>query len=278
MANDATDPPKPAVRYSASPTPPAGARRKELLIDSRELPPEIAWFKALYIYSRRTVESLQSSVTQRERQYQSSPTWDGGTRSGSLEEKPKKNQWVEVYRKLQPLLSLHNLTPSAYLRMLFWLLRPGATAIPTPQQLPSPLYLEKVFKAMEDWTLELQSNFSGETQRAQRALQFELKANGAKTLSCAVYRVIITRTLGLSALFCYCMACTTVKATEAQGEEDPSRRQLVELLPQLLPHAAEEYSVCPKVYDAIWGDVIPADFRTAAVQLVQAAIKQCLPS
>jgi hypothetical protein len=93
MTTDTTNPAT-GVKFSETPMPSAGARRKETPVESGELPPEIAWFRATYIHERRVVEALQSPVTKKESEYRPAPSLDGQAMSASIEDKPKANAWV----------------------------------------------------------------------------------------------------------------------------------------------------------------------------------------
>lgn len=227
------------------------------------LPVEV--FKNTYIQERRVLERFRhgSSVAP----YRPAVSLDGGAVSESPEIKPRKNAWVEAYRKIK---ASQNFTdPVHYVRILFRILRGTSLAIPFVNQLATPLLLEMVNKHFTNRNRELRTEFLAESQRARTAILINQKGSG-HTLARAVYCAIVDPRLELSSLFKYCLAVSTSEFCRKQGIDDSNCKRLNQLAKQFEFLAALDYVTFADLYDQVWGSTIPENFRVAAKTLLEA--------
>ena len=69
------------------------------------------------------------------------------------------------------------------------------------------------------------------------------------SLSSRQRSVLLSRTVAMSALFRYCLACT---------------QKYVDIADKYYEAAVRQYVPCADCYDEIWGELIPAEFRATA--------------
>jgi hypothetical protein len=245
------------------------AKSRSLSVEA--MPPIIQEFRATYIYFRRQAEAMQASGGSR--RYVPAASLDGISKSQSIEDRPAKNEWIAMYNKLQAA-NVGDLTPTAYVRMLFYALRGSSVTIPDVRQLASQSLQELVLESSKEFCRDLKERFVSTEQRFRSAVSGIAYGQNA-SLPVAMYYAIMDPRTGLSSLFCYCSLHAVLKgATEAERRTEEYLR-LARLADQLVAEAADEYSLAPDTYDEVWGKVIPDGFRVTALQLTQKAVTSC---
>ncbi len=230
-----------------------------------ELPAEVQLFKDTYIQERRVLERFRqgSDVSV----YQPASSLDGKSKFDSVEERKTTNQWQAMYKKLR---QLQHLEPTNYVRILFYILRGSALAVPTLKQLASPKTIEMVLDGYQKIEDDLRWQFLAESQRIKTAIVISQKGDGYP-LSLAVYYALTDSRLELSPLFRYCIAASTCVRLLQSDKKDPHIKKLDKIAKQFEFLAAMDYTLFPRLYDAVLGKIIPADFCVAAADIVSAA-------
>jgi hypothetical protein len=221
-------------------------------------------FKNTYIQERRVLERFRGGPAVAV--YKPSPSLDGATVTESPEDKPRKNAWQQAYNKIK---ASQNFTdPVQYLRILFRVLRGSSLAIPFVNQLATPTLLEMVNNHFTNRNRELRVEFLAESQRARTAILIAQKGSG-QSLSRAVYSAIVDSRLELSALFKYCLAVSTSEHCEKHNIDNSSCKRLDDLAKQHEFLAALDYVTFSDLYDQVWGNTIPENFRVVAKKLLE---------
>lgn len=250
-------------QFSRQPTPGMTARPSHRL-GAGETDPLIEAFKQTYVLERRVLERFRFGDVPA---YQPSSRLDGKQLFDTPEEKPKDNQWVKAYTKIQ---ALQPMPPSQFLRLAFRVLRSSAFAIPTIIQLATPKWCQLVLEFAEASKLEVTQQFLSESQRAKSAIIRHQKGGG-HTLSLAVYYAIVDDRLELSPLFRYCLAMSSSKQIREVDKTDLYCDRLEKLGKRYEFLAAMDYTLFPDLYDRAWGNALPSGFRVAAFALLEAA-------
>ncbi len=172
--------------------------------------------------------------------------------------------------KFKAIQSKSGLEPSAYLRILFKVLRGSSIAVPTVNQLASSQMIDLVNDFLSDHVRDLRSQFVAESQRAQQAIRTYNQGAGY-SLGLSVYYAILDAKTGLSPLFKYCLA---VEMSKRKNQEDSVSGKLFDLAKEYKLLAAMDYTLFPEHYDEVWGEVIPEDFRVAACEMLNLAMER----
>jgi hypothetical protein len=258
----------PRRRFSRPPTIGAGSRAPTKKTNN-ELPTLVQKFKNTYVFERGVLERFRSGE---DVIYKPAPSLDGKSQWDTPEEKTNiVSVWENSYRKLDKVQDY--VDPSHYVRILFYVLRGSSIAIPTVAQLATPKMLELIGEFIQDRRLDIRQQFVSESQRAQSSIRIKQKGSGYP-LGLSVYYAIVDTRLGLSPLFCYCLAVETAKQLRAVGVEVENCEKLDRLAKQFELYAVMDYTLFPDDYDEVWGSVIPANFRVAACSLIEAVIEQ----
>ena len=251
-------------RFSKQPTVSSNSTAPVVSNNDSGLSPEVQLFKNTYVFERRVLEKYR---TGKEEKYKPSSSYDGVSKWNTPEVKKPKNAWEEKFKAVQ---SKSGLEPSAYLRILFKVLRGSSIAIPTVTQLASSQMVELVSDFLGDHFKDLRSQFVAESQRAQQAVRTYNQGAGY-SLGLSVYYAILDAKTGLSPLFKYCLATETSKRI---NQEDPVSGKLFDLAKEYELLAAMDYTLFPKQYDEVWGEVIPEGFRVAACKMLNLAMER----
>ena len=246
-------------KFSRAPRPGASARprlnRQFQVVDV---------FKNTYVQERRVLERFRGGPETAV--YRPSPSLDGGTVTESPEDKPRKNAWEQAYNKIR---ASQNFTdPIQYVRILFRVLRGSALSIPFVNQLATPTMLEMVNNQFINRNRELRVEFLSESQRAKTAILIAQKGSG-QSLARAVYSAIVDSRLELSALFKYCLAVSTSEHCKKRKIDNSSCIRLDQLAKQHEFLAALDYVTFSDLYDQVWGNTIPENFRVVAKKLLE---------
>jgi len=255
-------------RFSRPPTIGKGSRAPNRVVQG-ELPQEIRKFKDTYVFERQVLEQFRGVVKIK---YKPSITLDGKSRWDTPEERRKPvNVWNAVYRKLERTQNFAD--PCRYVRIIFYILRGSAVAVPTVHQLGSPKVMEMIAEFMVKRREEIRQQFVADSQRAKSSITINQKGAGYP-LGLSVYYAITDSRLGLSPLFRYCIASETIRQLEEGGSESENCERLKSLAKQFELYAAMDYTLFPDDYDQVWGSVIPSDFRVVACNLLEAVMRQ----
>jgi hypothetical protein len=222
-------------------------------------------FKQTYVFERSFLEQFRGG-----KKYRPSPSYDGKSKWDTPEEKPVQNAWGAMWAKVQ---KKSGRDPATYVRILFKLLRGTAVEIPTLTQLVSPKMLLLVEEYLLHRVRDVREQFVAEGQRAKTAITIGQRGAGYPA-ALAVYYAITDERNGLSPLFKYCLAVGTAKACWSADQDDPHCAKLDRLAREWEFYAAMDYSLFPDDYDEVWGSTIPASFRVAAENLINAAVTQ----
>jgi hypothetical protein len=234
-----------------------------------ELPREVQKFKYTYIFERRILEQFR---TGKPSSYKPSVSWDGESRWDSPEEnKPKSNTWKDTFNKLKKNPDISD--PCLYVRLLFRILRESSLATPTLTQLNSPNMSLLVSEFLQDVVTKIRQQFVAESQRAEKAIRVNEKGSGYP-FGLAVYYAIVDSRVGLSPLYKYCLAAAAYRKLTAKQASTQHSGKLKSLAKEYELMAAMDYCCFPKLYDEVWGEVIPERFRVAACGYVESAIMQ----
>lgn len=259
-------------KFSETPRPSIKSRVRPAS-DRDGLTADVRIFKATYIHERRVLETSRGEP----RLYVPAKSLDGIAKSNSIEDKKPKNAWIETYNKLvsQQLLKELKLKPETYVRILFQFLQGTSVATPTLQRLASSDMQVIVADGMADRKPRMQGLLFAQGGRCKSDIIVNTRGYGY-SLALSVYYAILDDRLGLSSLFCYCIAKSTAadlpRNTEANCRDGERLEQLAIRLE--LP-AAMEYTLFPDMYDEIWGDVIPEAFKRRAVELLRVELDRC---
>ena len=225
-------------------------------------------FKSVYVHERRVLSRYRDGAGN---PYEPSPKLDGVSRYDSPEEPACRNEWEVAYAKLKKMSP--DIDPCRYVRILFWILRGTSLSIPTVQQLATPNAVDMVSKTVENATDEIRLQFLAASQRAKSAIVINQRGSGYP-LSLAVYYAIVDSRLELPPLYKYCTAITTSGMIRSRNRQDPHCEKLDRLAKQYEFLASMDYTLFPEAYDAVWGDVIPGEFRAAAASRLEAALSR----
>lgn len=237
-------------------------------VDADSLPLEVEEFKQTYITERRLLERFRNPEAT---PYNPAASLDGKSMFDSPEERSKENQWLLTYQKLCKLQN--KTTPTFFVRVLFKVLRGSSLAIPTVQQLACPNTIDLVVECLEAVPRELRAAFISETQRATSAIRLHQKV-GSSSFPLAVYYAIVDSRLGLSPLFKYCLAITTVEKVQKNNDESVHCDKLENLAKQYEFLALLDYTLFQDYYNEIWQDAIPERLRVAAKSFMATALGQ----
>lgn len=230
-----------------------------------ELCPAELQFKQTYVFERSFLEQFRGG-----KKYRPSPSYDGKSKWDTPEEKPLQNAWAATWDKVR---KKSGRDPVAYVRILFKILRGSSIAIPTLTQLAAPKMLLLVEEYLQDRVRDVREQFVAEGQRAKIAITIGQRGAGYP-MALAVYYAITDERNGLSPLFKYCLAVGTAKTCWSTDQDDPHCAKLDRLAGEWEFYAAMDYSLFPDDYDEVWGSTIPASFRVAAENLINAAVTQ----
>jgi hypothetical protein len=226
-------------------------------------------FKATFIFERRTLEQFR---TGKPSNYKPALSYDGKSRWDTPEEKPSKvNAWKKCFDTLNSNSDVPS--PKLYVRILFKILRESSLATPTLPQLTSPNMLGLVSEFLQDVVTRTRQQFVAESQRAEKAIRVNQKGSGYP-FALAVYYAIADSRVGLSPLYKYCLATAAYKKLESSQPDSRDSVNLKALAKEYELMAAMDYCCLPQVYDKVWGDVIPENFRVAACGYVDSAINK----
>jgi hypothetical protein len=237
-------------------------------VDADSLPPEVEEFKQTYITERRLLERFRNPEAT---PYTPAASLDGKSMFDSPEERSKENQWLLAYKKLCKLQDVT--APTFFVRVLFKVLRSSSLAVPTVQQLASPGMVDLVVECVKALPVELRAQFISETQRATSAIRLHQKL-GSSSFPLAVYYAIVDFRLGLSPLFKYCLAVTTVEKVQKNNDDSVHCGKLENLAKQYEFLALLDYTLFQDSYNEIWQDAIPERLRVAAKSFMATALGQ----
>jgi hypothetical protein len=224
----------------------------------------VEMFKNTYVQERRVLERFRNGNISR--LYEPTASLDGETVTDSPEEKPRKNAWAQAYAKIKASQDFTD--PVHYVRILFRILRGSSLAIPFVNQMATPLFLEMVNNHFKNRHREIRTEFLAESQRARTAVLINQKGSG-QSLALAVYCAIVDPRLELSPLFKYCLAVSTSGFCRKQRENSSDCDRLDQLAKQFEFLAALDYMTFADLYDQVWGETIPKNFRVAAKTLLE---------
>lgn len=251
-------------KFSRSPTPglnshaPSGNRANGVLT-------EVQFFKDTYVQERRILERFRQGECAGV--YRPASSLDGKSKFDTAEEKRSTNQWQIMYKKIE---QRQQLTPVYYVRVLFYLLRGSSLAVPSLGQLAAPETMEMVLDFSKKAEDDLRRQFIAESQRVRTAIVVLHKGEGYP-LSLSVYYALVDNRLELSPLFKYCLAISTRERLLQDSKADPHIEKLNKVAKQFEFLAAMDYTLFPQLYNAVLGNMVPANFRVAAAEIVSAA-------
>ena len=253
-------------RYSKPPQVGSKARAPSVPAPG-EVSSELKKFRDTYTFERRFLEQYRSGKPS-----SYNPPKVGGSKwAGPEEPKTKGNTWEKAYLKLKNHPDVPD--PCLYVRILFRILRESSLATPQVQQLVSPNMLRLVADFLQDVVIRMRQQFVAESQRAEIAIRVNEKGAGYP-FGLAVYYAIVDSRVGLSPLYKYCLASEACQQLAAKKSDTRYSVTLKSLAKEYELTAAMDYCCFPKLYDEVWGNVIPSKFRVAACGYVDSAIKQ----
>lgn len=227
---------------------------------------EVKSLKQTYTLERRFLEYFRSGEVSK---YKPAKSFDGGSKWNTPEVKASKNAWASTCDKLKQ--KIPEVSPSRYVEILFAAVRDSAHAPPTVIQLASPNYL----KLYEDYTKVIDSLVSSSLQSGMRSIEvniFSQSSQDRDSVSRAVYKSLLDKSLSLSPLLRYCVSVAYIKDLK-----EPSDAKFLKAMKRIAEEnklvAAKEYSTFPIIYDRVWGNFIPQKFRSAAKKLVLAFLR-----
>lgn len=222
--------------------------------------------KQTYTLERRFLEYFRSGEVSK---YKPAKSLDGGSKWNTPEVKASKDAWASACGKLEA--KVNDVSPSRYVEVLFAAVRDSAFPIPTVNQLASASYL----KLYDEYTKVVNSLIINNFKSGMRSIEiniFSQPAQDQDSVSRAVYKSLLDRSLSLSPLLCYC-----VSVSYAKELTDPSDAKFLKAIKRIAEDnklaAAKEYSTFPDLYDQSWGDFIPAKFKGNAKKLVLAFLR-----
>lgn len=226
------------------------------------LKPGVDKFKNTYVAERRLLLFLREGSSST---YHPAKSWNGSP--GTLEDKAKPNLWNKAYESIQQLNVTQ--TPEHYVRIMFRLLRGRAIPIPTLAQLTSTVYFELVCDYLKDLEWNLRTEYISALKRTTTNISLNIKNKDDSAT--AVMRAVFDDRLQLSPFFKYCLLHNTVETTTVTEEQ---KVKLLELAARFEELAALEYTVFPQLYDSIWVQVIPPEFKKTAAEQVAKIMQQ----
>lgn len=196
--------------------------------------------------------------------------WDGIPVSNSIEDKPSNVTWQTINSRLLDLLPA-DITPAAYVRLLFWALR-GRRDMPPPSpvQLYAAKYVEIALSAKKHACRLIKISFISQVTSLRSGTIIRHRGQGLSELR-SLYQTLISRDNGYTPLFVHVMASTTTNSMRATDLKVGDTKY-VELLDKLSDRtkiaAALEYTVFPEHYDTTWGAVLSPGLSATAGELV----------
>jgi hypothetical protein len=234
---------------------------------------EISKFKSTYVMERNVLQRLLNPEADKD--YRPSSRLSGDTTGLSIEDTVPINAWESSYVELRKLLPA-DLSPTQYVRVVFWLLRAKTLTVPDPKQLKNVQYLTAVLDFWNNRDSLLEVNFCVQCRRMSTDMTVFTRGYGWSRLR-SIYRVLSDAQNGLTTLFRYSLARTTIGSVRVQDMEvgDTKYIRLIDKHAssnQIL--ASLDYSVFPEVYDRVWAGTLPESIRGDSERAVAAAVRR----
>ncbi len=184
--------------------------------------------------------------------YDSNPMWDGGTINVHGSRGVSKRNCKPIWPKIALFVLKHKLDPERFVKAQF--LKLGMKRAPTPNFLVGQKALDKYYAWPEFEEIseqEIKSALMSGTSIYNLQVE-EIRAITGWPADKVNLSVLMDTTLGMSAIFRYCMACKVKQPKAAR---------------YYFRAAAWQYCREDKLYDEFWGDFVPAKFKSQAKEI-----------
>ena len=218
--------------------------------------------KETYIIERRIYETNRDGKASK---YLPSSKYDGSTDSPFDRDISRREESVEIAKvestwlKQARILRVAQIDPVDYVRRIFFMIDGVSTTPPTPHDLTSARAMDLYRQGCEGKLEDIERAWRIQCEAAEiRILVQQAVGSTAKrkvSMRKATLDVLYDRSVGLSALFRYCLA---------KSMKHPKFEQLAAIYEG---DAATQYIRSSREYDQVWGDWITDEFRRATPKL-----------